>query len=209
MPSLAKKKLIENLGDVERLQSLHSTVGGNSKGRRWNVECLNKASLVLICGAWEAYLEDLCEECANFLLLHGAYGGLSAQANGLRINYLATNPGATQVQILLHLGDNLWVENKFNTPKSAKVMSLFDRVLAIPDVTTTWRWKKSSITQTCSRLDRYVRLRGEIAHRSSAPSYVRKPVVSAFSELVMTLSDKLDATVKSHVEHQTPGATIF
>ena len=209
MPSNARKNLEANLKDVERLQGLHATVGGHSKGRRWNVECLNKASLVLVCGAWEAYLEDVCQEGLKHLIVYNAPGGLSMTAQGIRNNFIAANPGATQQQILGQLSEQLWVENKFNTPKSANIVSLFNRVFGLPDVTTPWYWQKSSVAQTRNRIDTYVSLRGQIAHRSSANNYVRKPVVTAFSELVLDLSTKVDDSVRAHVNGMTPGTPIF
>jgi hypothetical protein len=48
MPSKAKVALDENLGDVERLLELHQEKGGGARGRRYGLEVLNKAAIVLI-----------------------------------------------------------------------------------------------------------------------------------------------------------------
>ena len=53
------KQFLQNLAEVERLLEIHSQVAGAGRGRKHNVEVLNKSAIVLLVACWEAFIEDL------------------------------------------------------------------------------------------------------------------------------------------------------
>ena len=59
MPSKARAAFDKNAADIEKLLSLQEQQGGTSRGRRYNLEVLNKSAIVLITAFWEAYCEEL------------------------------------------------------------------------------------------------------------------------------------------------------
>lgn len=68
MPSKARTSLAENLNDIDKLLELHASEGGAARGRRYDLEVLNKSAIVLISSYWEAYCEDLAEETLEHII---------------------------------------------------------------------------------------------------------------------------------------------
>lgn len=62
MPSKAHAALSHRLKDVDQLMDAHSKVGGDQPGRRYALEALNRASILLLSAHLEGYLEDLMAE---------------------------------------------------------------------------------------------------------------------------------------------------
>ena len=65
MPSNALNTLDANKSDLDRLWWFHGNVAGNTQGRKYGVEVLNKAVVVFVCAAWEAYCEDILLEAID------------------------------------------------------------------------------------------------------------------------------------------------
>jgi hypothetical protein len=62
MPSDALRALTERLRDVDQLMAAHATVGGLEPGRRYDVEGLNRAAVLMLCAQFEGYVEDVMTE---------------------------------------------------------------------------------------------------------------------------------------------------
>jgi HEPN superfamily RiboL-PSP-like protein len=62
MPSEALGALTERLRDVDQLMKAHEAVGGLEPGRRYDVEGLNRAAVLMLCAHLEGYVEDLMTE---------------------------------------------------------------------------------------------------------------------------------------------------
>jgi hypothetical protein len=75
MPSSAHEALSVRLQDIDQLMAAHAAVGGPERGRRFDVEALNRASVLLLSAHLEGYLEDLMREA-----LIAVQGGLSGDA---------------------------------------------------------------------------------------------------------------------------------
>lgn len=58
----------ENMKDVDRLLAIHGDITGDTPGRRYGVEVLNKSAVMLITSCWEAFCEDLSRGAVGFLL---------------------------------------------------------------------------------------------------------------------------------------------
>ena len=65
--------------------------------------------------------------------------------------------------------DSLTAERnrRLNTPKSDQIDDLFTAAIGLLAVSSVWRWKSMSVTQARRKLDDFVTLRGEIAHRGA------------------------------------------
>src|SRR3990172_1425349 len=68
MPSRSLRKLVTRLRDIEQLLENHTIIGGTGRGRRWNLESLNRAGLVLCSAHLEGFVEDLFEEAGRAVL---------------------------------------------------------------------------------------------------------------------------------------------
>lgn len=215
MASDARKAFDQSSADVERLLEIHQDLGGSAPGRRHRLEVLNKAAVVLITALWEAYCEDIAAEGLEHLVQH------APTANQL--------PVALQKQIAAELkkdvhdlsvwklADDGWRDvlrgrldalkdernRRLNTPKSAQIDDLFDKALGIQHVSRQWNWKGMSAKEAGKKLDRYVELRGEIAHRGSAVSPVKKTAVTDYYSHVKRLVGKTGGRVGSVVGKST------
>ena len=71
MPSKAYRTFNFRLGEVDQvLQArtlLNQKIYTNRRGRR-NLGALHKSALILLCAAWEAYVEDLLSESLEFVI---------------------------------------------------------------------------------------------------------------------------------------------
>ena len=59
---------------------------------------------------------------------------------------------------------NHWLGN-FNTPKTGQINSLFLDLLGIGKLSDSWYWAGMSAKNSAAKLDEYITVRGDIAHR--------------------------------------------
>jgi hypothetical protein len=107
------------------------------------LEVLKRAGLIMAMTAWETYVEDrVAEACTQ------------------RLSGLADRSIAAFVQ------DKLSVEiSRLNNPASARTIQLF-RDYAGVDLEQSWNWNNVEAKVARSQLDIYMKLRGDIVHRS-------------------------------------------
>lgn len=66
VPSKALEALTERLSDVDQLVTAHQAVAGSARGRKWEVEGLNRAAVLMLCSHFEGYLEDVMAEALGY-----------------------------------------------------------------------------------------------------------------------------------------------
>lgn len=81
VPSLAFGNLGSRLEDVDQLMAAHAEMGGAERGRRFNVEGLNRAAIVMLCAHFEGYLEEVLSEAVQALDSKLDAGVLTARFN--------------------------------------------------------------------------------------------------------------------------------
>jgi hypothetical protein len=204
-----------NGNDVTALLDLHTEKGGDAFGRRWGLEVLNKSAVVLICSYWEAYCEDLAAEALRHLVMHTTDPSrlpvrlrrkvaeeLKADLHELAVWNVAGD--GWRNALAARLADFQADRNReLNTPKSGPVDDLFDHTLGLERVSDSWRWQRSSAARSRKRLDEYVSLRGDIAHRGQAAESVRKVQVVGFSDHTRRLVWATEARVIEWVAEST------
>lgn len=216
MTSKAFKAFDENASDIQRLLQIHEEKSGISPGRRYRLEVLNKSAIVLITSFWEAYCEDLASEGLEHIVTHSTSSAvLPKEIKKVVAKELKKDDNELAVWSLS--GDG-WKEilrsnlqrlrdqrnKRLNTPKTENIDELFRDSLGIPHVSSSWRWaKKMTVKRAREKLDAYVSLRGEIAHRGKAASAVRKAQVQDYFEFIKKLASKTGGTVNTHVRKIT------
>lgn len=215
MPSQARAAFDKNAQDVELLLQIHSDVGGDAKGRRFGLEVLNKSAIVLLTAIWEAYYEDIATEALEHLIANVPSGSalpkelkkriasdIKADQNELAMWDLADWGWKTRVQARLAA---LTAERnrRLNTPKTEQINELFASAIGVANVSDAWRWKKMSATKAKDKLDKYVALRGAIAHRGGAAAGVKKAQVQDYFRHVKRLVGKTGGRINSHVKDAT------
>ncbi len=139
--SRASDTFAQSILDAENLLRHFNAL--NSKPPPPEIEVLKRAGLVMAMTAWETYVEDRVLEAAEDRL-----GALTDQSI------------ATFVQS--KLDDEI---KRLNNPTADKTIQLF-RDYAGVDVTQHWSWNKTDSKAISERLNQYVKLRGDVVHRS-------------------------------------------
>ena len=215
MASEARRAFDRNAEDVKRLLEIHVDVGGDAQGRRFGLEVLNKSAIVLITAIWEAYCEDVAAEALHHLVANAQSGSklpkelkkkiasdINAKLNPLAMWDLADD--GWKARAAARLSSLMEERNRrLNTPKSDQIDELFANAIGLPGVSGAWRWPKMSVAQAKAKLDKFVTLRGEIAHRGAAASSVKKTHVTDYLKHVTRLVAKTGGRVNAHVKHAT------
>lgn len=215
MASKARRAFDQNCHDIERLLDIHADLGGDARGRRRRLEVLNKSAIVLITSFWEAYCEDLAAEGLDHLVTHaGNVDVLPVELRKQVARELERDDhelaswklaGDGWRSVLSSRLDDLREERnrKLNTPKTAQIDELFLKALGAPKVSASWKWNNMSTAQASRKLDKYVELRGAIAHRGVAGASVRKQAVDDYYGHVGLLVSKTGGRVNSVIKKAT------
>jgi hypothetical protein len=220
MPTTARTRFEANASDVKHLLDIHELLGGTDPGRRSDqLQVLNKSGIVLVCAIWEAYCEDLAAEALDFLVRHVSGPDklpkslrkrvakeLESDVNRLAVWKLAGS--GWQPLLLQRLTDLQDERNRgLNTPKADNIQELFDEALGLADVSATWYWGGMARERARGKLDEYVTLRGDIAHRGTAHR-VQRDKVHDFLNHVERLVAKTDTKVNDFLRDEC-GSSIF
>ncbi|MCK4486250.1 MAG: hypothetical protein KAU38_05725 [Desulfobacterales bacterium] len=216
MPSKARKAFDANTKDIERLLELHTKEGGVQKGRRYGLEVLNKSAIVLITAYWEAYCEDIAAEGLEHIVKHSK----SAEALPKELKKeiaKVINSNKNELE-LWKIADDGWKtylkdrlselqahrNRKLNAPKSYNIDELFRSTVGISKISSEWRWaKKMTAKRAREKLDKYVTLRGEIAHRGKYSESVKKADIDDYFAFIKQLASKTGGAVNRHVKSIT------
>lgn len=208
----AKDRYLLNHEDVARLLELHEEKGGKERGRRYGLEVLNKSAIVLITAFWEAYCEDLAAEALERLvselddpkdlpqnLRKTIADELKEDQHHYAVWKIAGDDWRDHVKSRL---DDLREERNFKhmNPRPDQVRVLFSKALGLDDVTKSWRWSRVSVANACQKLDDYVALRGDVAHRGSAEQGVTLKVVREYDNFIERLVNATDKCVNDFVD---------
>lgn len=214
MPSAARTNFDANKGDIDRLWKIHSQVAGAGVGHKHDVEVLNRSAMVFITSCWEAYVEDVAMEAFDFLVANASSAAMvpskvralavadivGSSDRSVKVWQLADSGWQTVLQA--HRADvkTKWVES-LNTPKKRQVDELFANLLGITSLSSSWKWHGMSAKSAGNKLDKFITIRGQIAHRLKHDEAVYKSWGTSYLGHVEKLVEKTDETVRAHVAH--------
>jgi len=221
MPSNAYKAFRENAEDVTKLLSLHEGEGGTKPGRRFGLEVLNKSAVVLITSYWEAYCEDIVSEGLARLVDKAPLAAkLPTELKKLIAKELKADPHELRIW---DISDDGWRavlrkrltelqdkrNRRLNTPKAENIIGLFNDGVGIADISTSWHWTPTMTPERArTKLDKYVELRNQIAHRGGIAGSVKKQQVTDYFEFVRKTVSITGGAVNRHVK-QITGQALF
>jgi hypothetical protein len=221
MPSQARIAFDKNLKDVENLLLLHATVGGAGPGRRHGLEVLNKSAIVLLTSFWEAYCEDIAAEGLE-CIVKNSKDASSLPKEIKKIIAKKLKSDADELA-LWSISDDKWRQvlrdhmaalkeardRKLNTPKWQNIDLLFESAIGLSNVSSKWIWSnKLTVEKARAKLDKFVELRGEIAHRGKAKTSVSKAQVQEFLSFVKKAAAKTGGAVNTHV-YKASGTKLY
>ena len=205
----------KNISDVKRLLEIHKILTGPGRGYRKNVEVLNKSCTVLLVACWEAFLEELATKAFDYMInnskdcfifpnkvLTTASEELKKDSDSTKIWLLA---GMGWKKVLEQHKDKTLKKfiERFNTPSPEKIKYLFHNLIGLSDVTQFWYWKGMSIKQANAKLDKLVKLRGEIAHKVQTPNAVDKACVYDYMKFIYRISVKCHNNISNYISNRT------
>lgn len=211
MPSEARKTFDHNSRDIDALLQLDTKLSTERLGP----DVLAKSAVVLITAFWEAYCEDLAAEALAHLVNYAeswevlplhlkkvVAKELESDKNELAAWSLAAEGWRNVLQDRL---SRLQEERnrKLNTPKTSEINDLFEKAVGIQSISSRWKGKGMSSDSAESKLDNYVRLRGDIAHRGAASDKVKVSTASEYIVHVRKLVSATGAHVNSVVRRAT------
>jgi HEPN superfamily RiboL-PSP-like protein len=92
---------------------------------------------------------------------------------------------------------------KLNTPKTEQIDDLFNRALGIPKISAGWYWNNMPRERATRKLDDFVTLRGDVAHRGSSANKIHKADVTNYYSHVKLLVGKTGGRVHKTVTTAT------
>jgi len=201
MPSRAFDNLDRRMKDIDQLMQAHAALtqfkrarqaaekagGGLSniakvvdslvsepgRGRRADVDALNRASIVLLSSHLQGYIEDVYTEAGNVLL-------------------------ASHVKDDQELLDR--AKRSFSNPHDFRIDQLFDSI-GLPSVMVGLSWQRARNKSIRNRLTENVNLRNRIAHGEQ--ENVTKAKVVAFQKFVEVFAKNFDQRVAKEIRNVT------
>ena len=153
MPSLAYNNRLEIvLADADEINAGHQGLRTGTPGRQHGLGALNRAVVVMCVSAWEAYVEEVVEECLLLLKPVSPPFGVWPALNA-----------STRSQV-----------GRFSNPNVQHTRDLIRDCIGIDDITQFWLWERTSPERACQRLEEAIRLRHEIAHGTTPRPIVHK-----------------------------------
>lgn len=200
-----------NKSDIERLLEIHTLVGGSGRGRKHRVEVVNSSAIVLITAFWEAYCEDLCEESVRVIIDNAddpdlvpkeLRKSIAKEIDDDHDKLACWNlAGEGWRDVMMHrVSSPAFARSlKFNTPKWGNIDALIHGIVGLKEVSRSWKWRGMKNATARSKLNDYVELRGEIAHRGSGTQQVLKRQVEDYFGHIERLVELTDKAAEAHL----------
>jgi hypothetical protein len=203
MPSGAKNLFSGKLiGGVAKLIDTHNELNPPGRGKR-QLTHITHAGVLMLCAAWELYVEEVVAESATFLVRDAASPDFLPDRIKGKIAQVAKNDPHNHGALKL-CGEG-WKElyvnaaksacAKLNTPKFGSVSELFYDWLDIKSDELAASWRHDS-----AELNAFVTLRGEIAHRGADAPYVRRDKLKECLTMIEMLAVDTDNFLARHLK---------
>jgi cell division GTPase FtsZ len=166
----ARKTAEKAGGGLEKIaEVIDSLISAPGKGRRSEVDALNRAAIVLLSAHLQGYIEDVYSESAKALL----------------------NPNVADIEALIKQG-----LSSFSNPHAYRIDRLFASI-GLSRITDGLSWQKASNKSVKQRLTDYIQVRNDIAHGKQ--SSVHKAKVVQFKQFVEVLARCFDEKLENEI----------
>lgn len=120
------------------------------------------------------------------------------EANSLKLWGLADTGWRTI--LLRHKAEvhEKWL-GKFNTPKTEQVDGLYEEMLGLNSLSSHWAWKGMKADRAKTKLDDFITVRGNIAHRIRDAGPVAKNTGAAYLTHVRQIVDRCERAVANRL----------
>lgn len=207
MASSAFNEFRYNMHDAKRLHQAHGVLSASTPGKK-GLGHVTRSGVVMLCAAWERYHEAVLVEGVAYLAreIHDpnrlpltVRKHLSAitkqSAHELKPMELAGNGWRA-----LYVAQATDETSSLNTPKSAKLKVLYERLAGVPDVSTYWAVGAQPI-------DDFVSTRGDIAHNGRNSPYIAAGTLRHYIDMIQTAAAEHDHAFCDYLKAAS-GATV-
>lgn len=175
-----------NVMDARRLLQAHALMVEGKPGKK-GFGHITRSGVVMLCAAWESYQEAVIVEGVEYVA-----GELASPKNLPKAvkkylsEHVKTDKNALRPMDLagdgwrdLYVGLAKASTESLNTPKSARLIELYDRLLGIDDIAALW-------TVGGHAVDDFVSVRGEIAHNGRNAPYTKAGTLKNYIDMIDT-----------------------
>ena len=210
MPSAAKQAFDSNSNDVQELWSIRQGLSGKGKNAN-GINVMNRSAVIFITAAWESYVEDFAMEAFDHLLANATTASqIPAKVRTLATKSIWEQKDPSRIWDIADAGWRTYLVQhretvrtqwlgSFNTPKTEQVNGLYRELLGIRKLSDAWSWKAMSASAAGSKLDGYVTIRGDIAHRLKHAKPVHQHVSKKYQDHVERIVDCCEAHVGQYL----------
>lgn len=201
MPSKALNKFeYVMLKDVNRIIETHTNLLTGGKGKK-ALGHLTRAGVLLLCAAWELYIEELLIEAVNSCRqkAHGP-DNLPKAVQKTISSYVRQSKH--DLKPIAMAGDGwkaiyLEVANEavfsLNTPKKHVIDKLFNNFVGIEEISNCW-------SAGAAAIDDFVGIRGDVAHRGSDSGYIKVAKLRDIYKVnICKTAIETDNAISSHI----------
>jgi len=199
MPSQAYRKFIHNAVDVDRLISSHGQLGPGGSGRR-GLGHITRSGVVMLCAAWELYVEDLLIESAKYLS-NETFKPIDLPRPVKK--HLAKRIRENKNELkLLELGGDGWREvfvtycqnevRAINTPKTTILEPIYEKYIGLNDLSSMWSVDGQYITD-------FVSVRGSVAHNGRSSPYINLSELVEYNDTIKLTAKQTDNQICEYI----------
>ncbi len=207
MPSKAFDKFKKYmLKDVNSLIEVHGELNHTGGGRR-GLGHITRSAVVMLCAAWELYLEELIVESVEYLNSENdSPSQLPLEVKKTLAKYVKDHKHNLKALEIAGEGwknclleySKLEVE-KLNSPKKSPVNQLFNKFLGINKISDCWNY---------SDVDNFVKIRGSIAHKGSDTDYINITALKTYLNEISNTVVETDNYVAGYLKDNTPNKSM-
>ena len=144
-------------------------------GALWGVGALNRAAVVMLVSAWEAYIEQVAIEAVEALRPAGPVP-------------LGCWP-ALYASVKASVG-------QLHQPNVQHVKMLISGSIGLADITASWTWAGVTVGDACQRLENAVGMRNRVAHGVNPRPLIQTAYAAGLQVFFQQLASHTDAGIR-------------
>lgn len=199
MPSKAYRRFIHNAVDVDRIISSHSALHNGSTGRK-GLGHITRSGVVMLCAAWELYVEDLLIECVKYIAENNDSPNTLPDAVQKNIaKKIKEHKNDLKVLELSGYGwRNIYIsycENEtrlINTPKATILDPIYKKYIGLESLSNGWSLGSNTIKD-------FVSVRRGIAHKGRSSGYITLIKLIEYNDCIKFTAKEMDNYICTYV----------
>jgi hypothetical protein len=212
MPSKARKTFDESARDIEHLLEAWEAAGSKtSEVNSSTTDVLLRSAVVLLVSYWEAYVEDICSEALEHIVLHSKDASkIPMEAKKVIATELKKAPHDLEVWKLADSGWRNYLKERlprlksdrdrsWNSPKADATSKFISDVVGLEDIHKAWDVQKLESKAAAEKLDALIKSRGQIAHRGKLEQPLTQEFVTDYANFLSAIVSKTGGSINRHV----------